>query len=178
MNQLVGGLYREHAGILTARLVREFGVGNLDLIETAVQESFATALLVWAERGLPDAPLAWLTTVAKNAVKDRLRGAARRDALAARVAAEVDVDEAPAAPLFAGEIADDLLRMMFVACHPCLPVESQLALVLRTLCSFPTLDIARAFLTSEDAVEKRLVRARAALRAQAVEFDLPPPDQL
>jgi RNA polymerase sigma-70 factor (ECF subfamily) len=179
MNELVDGLYRDHAAALLARLTRTFGVEHIALVEAIVQETFEVALGVWPSRGVPEAPLAWLTAVAKNRVRDQLRRGARFAELAPEAQAWLG-EEAPPTPdpVLSTGISDDLLRMMFVACHPDLPVEARLALALRTLCSFSTLDIARALLTTESAVEKRLVRARAQLRERRVSFDLPPADEL
>jgi RNA polymerase sigma factor (sigma-70 family) len=178
VQDVVGQIYREHASALTARLVRTFGVRELDLVEALVQDTFVVALEVWPTRGIPDAPLAWLTTVARNAARDRLRRRARFHELEPDVVAWLDVPPEPDEARFAAELPDEQLRMMFVACHPALPVEMRLPLVLRTLCGFETIDIARAMFATEDAIDKRLVRARARLREAGAEFELPAGERL
>lgn len=175
----IDALYREHAGTVAAALTAKFGAAHLDLIDAAVQEAFARAASGWfGDDGMPDNPLGWLITVAKNATIDQMRAAARRlereqsvggawaDALAS---ADVAVG-------YEHEIADDLLRMVFVCCDPALSPRSQVMLALRTLGGLSTEDIAAAYMDTPDAVHKRLTRARATLRDAGVEMDLPPAD--
>src|SRR5262249_37049547 len=153
------------AGALTASLTRIPGPGRLDAVETAVHDTFVAALEAWGRAGVPDNPAAWLMTVARHRALDLRKAERRRPAGEADVEAMADdaADPAGGASL-RGEVADDELRMMFVACHPRLTLESQLALTLRTLCGFEVVAIARALLADEAAVEKRLVRARQSLR--------------
>lgn len=183
MNELVDRLYRESAGALTASLTRLFGPAQLDRVESLVHDAFAAAMEAWPVSGPPDNPLGWLMTVARRRAIDELRRMGR----ARSREADEEVDAAPAeaisaagasGPHLRGELADDLLRMMFVACHPSLSLESQVALTLRTLCGFEVENLARALLVDEAAMEKRLVRARQTLRAERVAFDLPPPAEL
>jgi RNA polymerase sigma-70 factor (ECF subfamily) len=185
----LGELYRQHAGVLTASVVRLLGPGRLDRAEAVVQDAFVAALETWHVSGPPDNPAAWLVTVARHRALDELRAERRRagrtepldEAAAARLetAASAAAGEAPARePPLRHELADDELRMMFVACHPALTLESQVALTLRTLCGLETAEIAGALLVDEAAVEKRLVRARQVLRGAGVAFDLPPPAEL
>jgi RNA polymerase sigma factor (sigma-70 family) len=167
--QLVERVYRESVPTLAAVLTRTLGPGRLDSVEAIIHDAFVTALDVWTERGVPDNPGAWLMTVARHRALDLLRRTRPHDA--------AELDDLPAAPaeppVLRGEIADDLLRMLFVACHPALSLESQIALALRTLCGFESGQIARALLCDEAAVDKRLVRARQTLREAAVDFQLP-----
>ena len=155
-------LYREHAPAITASLVRSFGARRLDLIEAAVQDAFISAIESWGEQ-VPDRPGAWLQVAARRRVIDAIR----RAAWIAPSEALEEI-EAPTPPANRDE---DLLKMMFVCCHPALPVESALALALRTLCGFPVPALARALRLDEAAIEKRLTRARQVLREHQVELD-------
>ncbi len=156
-------LYRQHAPAITASLARSFGARRLDLIEAAVQEAFVSAIESW-RTGVPERPGAWLHVAARRRVIDAIRRAtwiAPSEAL--------DELEAPAA---APDRDEDLLKMMFVCCHPAIPLESALALALRTLCGFPVPALSRALRLDEAAVEKRLTRARQVLREEQVELEL------
>ncbi len=156
-------LYRQHAPAITASLARSFGARRLDLIEAAVQEAFVSAIETWGA-GVPERPGAWLQVAARRRVIDAIRRAAW-------IAPSDALDELEAsAALPDGD--EDLLKMVFVCCHPALPVESALALALRTLCGFPVPALSRALRLDEAAVEKRLMRARQTLREENVELDL------
>jgi RNA polymerase sigma-70 factor (ECF subfamily) len=156
-------LYREHAPAITASLARSFGARRLDLIEAAVQEAFVSALESWGSE-LPARPGAWLQVAARRRVLDALRRAAWL--------APSEALEELEAPSAAPERDEDLLKMMFVCCHPALPLESALALALRTLCGFPVPALSRALCLDQAAVEKRLLRARQVLREEQVELEL------
>jgi RNA polymerase sigma factor (sigma-70 family) len=179
MQESLERLYRDHAAGLMAALTRIFGPGRLDAVEAVLHDTFVSALEAWRRDGLPDNPAAWLTTVARNRAFDVRKGERRRDGGDADIEALPD-DRVPdtAVTALRGEVADDELRMMFVACHPLLSLESQLALALRTLCGFEVVEIARALLADVAAIEKRLVRARQTLREAAVTFTLPERDDL
>jgi RNA polymerase sigma-70 factor (ECF subfamily) len=161
----LAALYREHAPAITASLARSFGARRLDLIEAAVQEAFVSALESW-DRDLPERPGAWLQVAARRRVIDAIR---RATWLAPSEALE-ELEAPSAVP----ERDEDLLKMMFVCCHPALPLESALALALRTLCGFPVPALSRALCLDEAAVEKRLVRARQVLREEQGELELDP----
>lgn len=159
---------------ITATLIRV--TGDWSLAEDCVQDAFARALADWPERGIPRNPGAWLTTVAKNRAIDRIRSAAsERKALAdLAVLAELEglPDEAGANPA----ADDDRLRLIYTCCHPALPIEGRVALTLRTVAGLGTGEIARAFLVSEAAMSKRLVRARAKIREAGIPYRVPPPE--
>jgi RNA polymerase sigma-70 factor, ECF subfamily len=147
--------------------------GDWDLAEECAQEAFATAVTAWERDGVPRAPLAWLTTVARNRARDRMR---RRTTEGAKLAlATADEDET--GPAVADEdIPDERLRLIFTCCHPALPVPGRVALTLRTLCGLTPAEIARAFLVTESAMEKRLVRARAKIAHAGIPYRVPPPE--
>jgi RNA polymerase sigma-70 factor, ECF subfamily len=156
-------LYREHAPAITASLARSFGARRLDLIEAAVQEAFVSAIESWGAE-VPERPGAWLQVAARRRVIDAIRRAAW-------IAPSEALDELEA-PAAAPDRDEDLLKMMFVCCHPAIPLESALALSLRTLCGFPVPALSRALRLDEAAVEKRLMRARQVLREEHVELEL------
>jgi RNA polymerase sigma factor (sigma-70 family) len=150
----------------------------LQLAEDVVQEALVRALQTWPYRGVPDNPAAWLTQAAKNLALDHLRREQRWNTKQDDIAAEhhrwlaTPVDESH------DSFADDTLRMMFVCFHPQLSTEAQTALALRTLCGLSPAEIGAAFLTSEAAIAKRLVRARQLIRDLALPFVLPEPAEL
>jgi len=163
--------FTESWGRLVAGLIG--WCGDWDLAEECAQEAFARAVTAWERDGVPDAPLAWLTTVARNRARDRMR---RRDTEGAKLAlANADLDDVePAADDV--DIADERLRLIFTCCHPALPVPARVALTLRTLCGLTPAEIARAFLVTEAAMDKRLVRARAKIAHAGIPYRVPPPE--
>ena len=160
-----------------ARIVRDVG-----LAEELAQDALVAALEQWPKSGVPDNPGAWLMAAAKNRAIDHLRRKkllerkheelgleleSRQDSAASEIEAAVDDD-----------VGDDLLRLMFVACHPVLSSEARLALTLRLLGGLTTGEIARAFLVSEAAVAQRIVRAKRTLAEERVPFEVPSADEL
>ena len=180
--QTVDHLFRRESGRLVAILAGRLGAAHLHLAQDVVQDALLRAMQVWPFTGVPENPSAWLLATARNRALDVLR---RNQAFArkAETLAPLVEDTARAAlaappPQFEDEIADSQLRMMFVCCHPSLPAEAQVALVLKTLCGFGEREIAAAFLAREDAITKKLVRARQFLREAEVSTELPPVEQL
>jgi RNA polymerase sigma factor (sigma-70 family) len=161
---------------MVSALTRIFGVHNLALAEDVVQDAFCRALEVWKVRGVPDNPSAWLMATAKNRALDVVR----RERTARTFAPEIGrlletewtisplVDEAFAAHT----IRDEQLRMMFSCCHPRLPEEAQVALILNILCGFGANEIAGAFLARRAAIEKRISRGKKVLASAGRLFDL------
>ena len=155
---------REYSG-LVALLTRKVGVRHIDVVEDAVQSALLTALTTWIAQGLPDDQGAWLYRVAHNNLLGEFRRkAGRRRILEQAVVAIVESDDHPQPACFAGEVRDDLLRMLFVCCNDSIPRESQLVMALKTLCGFNTGEIALRLFTTEANVYKRLARARERLR--------------
>jgi len=169
-------LFRREAGSMVATLTRIFGVHNLALAEDVVQDAFCRALEVWKFRGVPENPSAWLMATAKNRALDVLR----RERTARTFAPELgrllqsEWTLAPAVEEFFGpsEIKDDQLRMMFSCCHPRLPEEAQVALILHILCGFSVDEIASAFVSGHAAIEKRITRAKKVLAGSKKLFDI------
>ncbi len=154
-----------------ARLTRD-----LDLAEDAVQEAFAGALEVWPRQGVPDQPLAWLTTVARRKALDRLR----RDQRFARIQPLLIVPAAGGGdvPDASGAIPDDRLRLVFTCCHPALSIEARVALTLRLVCGLGTPEIARLLLVAEPTMAARLTRAKKKIRAAGIPYVVPAADEL
>jgi RNA polymerase sigma factor (sigma-70 family) len=143
-------------------LSRRLGVRQLETIEDAVQSALLAALESWTTGGIPENPSAWLFRVALNSALEELRRRARRERLLDKEGAART--EAIEAEFLTGNPQDDLLRMLFVCCDPSIPIESQLAIALKTLCGFDVSEIAERLFTTEANVYKRLGRARKRLR--------------
>ena len=169
-------LFRRESGRMVATLTRIFGVHNLALAEDVVQDAFCRALEVWKFRGVPENPSAWLMATAKNRALDVLRRerTAWTFAPGLRRLLHTEGTLAPVVQeLFEPKsIKDDQLRMMFSCCHPRLPEEAQVALVLHILCGFSVGEIASAFVSSHAAIEKRISRAKKVLAGSRKLFDV------
>ncbi len=167
--KLVEHFFRHEYGRLVATLSRRVGVQYFEAIEDAVQSALMTALESWPIAGLPDNPSAWLFRVAHNDLMGELRQRTRhRRVLEENAKEDIYTPENGPGVFLAGEVQDDLLRMLFVCCDEAIPVESQLVLALKTLCGFDIREIALRLFTSEANVYKRFGRARSRLR------ELPP----
>ncbi|MFJ8664621.1 RNA polymerase sigma factor [Streptomyces sp. NPDC093600] len=151
-----------------ARIVRDVGIA-----EEIAQDALVAALEQWPRTGVPDRPGAWLTAAAKNRAVDLVRRRetyARKLAEVGRELTEEAYDPEPAGP---GDIDDDLLRLIFTACHPVLSAQARTALTLRLVGGLRTDEIARAFLVPEATVAQRIVRAKRSLAKAGVEFEVP-----
>ncbi|WP_281081337.1 RNA polymerase sigma factor [Variovorax paradoxus] len=159
-----------------ARMVRDVG-----LAEELAQDALVSALEQWSESGVPDNPAAWLTAVAKRRALDRLRHLQLAEHKAGEIGRELDARHEIAQADFAeavdtaldDDIGDDLLRLVFTACHPVLSTEARVALTLRLLGGLATDEIARAFLVTEPTVAQRIVRAKRTLAEARVPFEVP-----
>ena len=162
-----------------ARMVRDVGVA-----EELAQDALVAALEHWPERGVPDNPGAWLMATAKNRALDRLRQEVLHARKREELGRDLDAQEAHLVPDFVDaldaaredDIGDDLLRLVFTACHPVLSTDARVALTLRLLGGLTTDEIARAFLVPEPTIAQRIVRAKRTLTAAKVPFEVPRAD--
>ena len=177
-SQVAENFFRQEGARLVATLTAHLGTHQLQLAEDVVQEALVRALQTWPYRGVPDNPAAWLTQTAKNLALDHLRREQRWNTKQDSIAAEHERWLSTPVNEMHDTFADDTLRMMFVCFHPQLSIEAQTALALRTLCGLGPAEIAAAFLTSEAAIAKRLVRARQLIRELALPFAVPEPTDL
>ena len=154
------------------RMVRDVG-----LAEDLAQDALVAALQQWPESGVPNNPGAWLMAIAKRRAVDHFRRAERLERKTAELGRDLELDEESVMPDFDGiaadQIEDDLLRLMFICCHPVLTTEARVALTLRLLGGLTTKEIARSFLTSEATIAQRIVRAKRALGQARVPFEVP-----
>lgn len=164
-----------------ARMTHDVG-----LAEECAQDALVSALEHWPAEGTPANPAAWLTTAAKNRALDLIRHHVLRDRKLEELGLDLEAQEALIVPDFVDaldaarqdRIGDDLLRLIFTACHPVLPTDARVALTLRLLGGLSTAEIARAFLVPEPTVAQRIVRAKKTLSQAQVPFELPPGDDL
>lgn len=182
ISHLADHLFRHEAGKLVAVLTGIFGIERLQLAEDVVQEAMVRALQTWPYYGVPKNPAAWLTQAAKNLALDTIRREKtfqdKQPQIIALIEQRAGDADGAESPKFENEIKDDRLRMMFVCCHPLIPVEAQIALALKTLCGFSPPEIAKAFLTTEAAIAKRLTRAKQRIREARIAFEIPAGDEL
>jgi RNA polymerase sigma-70 factor (ECF subfamily) len=147
--------------------------GDLDIAEEATAEAFATAVGRWAEDGVPPNPGAWLTTTANRKAIDRLRRENKRDDR--QKEAQMSYD-GPPEPF--GAIEDERLRLIFTCCHPALAMETRVALTLRMVGGLTVPEIARAFLVQQTAMEQRITRAKAKIKATRIPYQVPSAEDL
>src|SRR5258705_2064054 len=159
-----------------ARIVRDVGVA-----EELAQDALVIALEQWPRSGVPDDPGPWLMATAKHRAIDLLRRRSNYDRKLQELGRDLDIRQEFAEPgLDAADdhIGDDLLRLIFIACHPVLSTDARVSLTLRLLGGLTTEEIARAFLVPEPTVAQRIVRAKRTLAAKQVPFELPAPEDL
>ncbi len=180
----IAALWRIESGRIVgsvARIVRDVG-----LAEELAQDALVAALERWPQDGIPDRPGAWLLTTARNGAFDLLRRDRSLRQKLEQIGLDLEAQEALTVPDFVDDLdvrrndvlKDDLLRLMFTACHPVLSLDARLALTLKLLGGLATGEIARAFLVPESTMAQRIVRAKRTLGEAKVPFELPPPAEL
>ncbi|MGL1885413.1 MAG: sigma-70 family RNA polymerase sigma factor [Reichenbachiella sp.] len=178
----VNHLYRHEYGKLVAVLTKTFGADNMELAEDVVQDAMLEALNQWSYSGLPQNPVGWIYKVAKNKAVNLINREKYKSNYSSEIAHQLQKEEMVEQTLdhiFSDqEVSDDQLRMMFTCCHPELSADSQIALTLKTLCGFSIPEISKAFLTSEENINKRLVRARKIIKAAKASFEVPTGSEL
>jgi RNA polymerase sigma factor (sigma-70 family) len=182
-HRTINAVWGLEAPKVIARVARM--VGDVGVAEELAQDALVAALERWPTTGVPENPGAWLMATAKNRAIDLLRRRQRLDRRHEEVARELEIEQDialadPDAALGADieDVGDDLLRLMFISCHPVLSREARVALTLRLLGGLTTEEIARAFLVPEPTVAQRIVRAKRTLAAARVPFELPPREEL
>ncbi|MGC1851771.1 MAG: sigma-70 family RNA polymerase sigma factor, partial [Solirubrobacterales bacterium] len=171
----IDAVWRIEAARLIAALARI--VGDVGIAEELAQDALVAALEQWPESGVPDNPGAWLMATAKHRAIDRLRrnemAARKEEELGREVELRARLAERDLAAAADDEIEDDLLSLIFTACHPVLATEARVALTLRLVGSLTTAEIARAFLVKESTVAQRIVRAKRSLAEARVPIEVP-----
>lgn len=172
LTRIVEDVVRNDGARVLAGLIRL--AGDFETAEDALQEAYARALTVWPSEGIPDRPAAWLNTVSRRIVLDRLRRTRRTTELPEDLAVPPEEleDEDPSG------IEDDRLRLLFTCCHPALAAEARCGLALRTLGGLSTREIARAFVEPEATTAQRLVRAKKKIREARIPYEVPSREKL
>jgi len=173
-NDLIPHLFRNEFSKIAAVLCKHLGISNIEIAEDIASETFLTALDSWPYKGIPENPVAWLYTVAKNKAKNYLNRNQLftgkilpevRDASKQFEFAEIDLSDS--------NITDSKLQMLFAICHPSISQEAQIGLALRILCGFGIDEIANALLINREAINKKLFRAREKLRNEKLKIEFP-----
>jgi len=176
---LIPHLFRTEYRKIVSVLCKRFGFEQIEIAEDITSDTFLTATQAWGLKGLPENPTGWLYNVAKNKAKNYLqRNTFFEDKISAELQnssaeiPEADLDLSPQ------NINDSQLQMMFAICHPAISSESQIGLSLRILCGFGIEEIADAFLSSKDTINKRLFRAKEKLREEGIKIEFPAPAEI
>lgn len=173
-NELIPYLFKTEYRKIISVLCKLFGIVHIEIAEDIANDTFLLATETWSLKGIPDNPTAWLHTVAQNKTRDYFR---RNKIFTEKIAQgikhnqedfeEIDID------LSRQNIADSQLQMMFTICNPVIPIEAQIGLALRILCGFGIEEIAEAFLSKKETINKRLFRAKEKLREENIKIELP-----
>ena len=171
---LIPHLFRTEYRKITSVLCKVFGTEHIEAAEDIASETFLAAMEIWPYKGVPENPVAWLYAVAKNKAKNHLsRHHLFSHKIAVRLKESPSIKDEPEIDLSKKNITDSQLQMLFALCHPSVSAEAQIGLSLRILCGFGIEEIANAFLTTKETINKRLFRAREKLRTEKVPVEFP-----
>src|ERR1700761_2694919 len=177
--ELIPQLYRTEFRKITAVLCRLFGIEHISIAEDIVGDTFLLAAETWGLKGIPQNPAAWLYVVAKNKTRDFLkRNAIFNEKVSPEIQYSTDESHEIEVDLSTSNINDSQLQMMFAICYPGIPPEAQIGLSLRILCGFSIDEIADAFLTNKETINKRLYRAKERLKQVQAKIELPPDSEI
>lgn len=177
--KLIPHLFRTEYRKLTAVLTKIFGLEHIEIAEDISSDTFLLASETWSIKGLPENPVAWLYTVAKNKAKDYLkRNTLFEQKIMPYIQNNTSEIQEFEMDLSERNITDCQLQMMFAICHPSISSEAQISLSLRVLCGFGIDEIANAFLTNKEVINKRLFRAKEKLREEQVKIEFPNPSAI
>jgi RNA polymerase sigma-70 factor (ECF subfamily) len=172
--ELIPHLFRTEYRKIISVLCRRFGFDQIETAEDIASDTFMTAAQAWGIKGVPPNPTAWLYNVAKNKAKNHLqRGSVFENKVATELKNAIDDTPETEIDLSPQNINDSQLQMMFAICNPLIPAEAQIGLSLRILCGFGIEEIAGAFLTNKETINKRLFRAKEKLREEKIKIELP-----
>ncbi|OYU82448.1 MAG: RNA polymerase subunit sigma [Flavobacterium sp. BFFFF2] len=170
--KLIPHLFRTESRKISAVLNKHFGINHMEIAEDIVSDTFLSALETWPYKGIPENPKAWLYAVAKNKIKNYIlktsnfgNNIAHKIFQMSEISTEIDLSER--------NISDSQLQMLFAICHPSISEESQIALALKILCGFGIDEIASAFLTNKETINKRLFRAKEKLKSEKIKIEFP-----
>jgi len=182
INQLVDHLFRHESGKMVSVLSRLLGLQNIETAQDIVQDTLLQAMSTWSFGGVPENPPAWLHKVARNKAIDYLRREKRFREISSKYSSllqsEYSLSTFVSQLFLENEIQDSQLRMIFACCHPSIPEDSQIAFVLKTLCGLSVNEIARAYLTNEETIAKRIYRAREKIRLESIQLEVPQGQEL
>jgi RNA polymerase sigma factor (sigma-70 family) len=177
--ELIPHLFRTEARKITTVLCKLFGIEHIETAEDIVSDTFLSALENWTYKGVPENPTAWLYTVAKNKAKNQIRrNIIFSEKIAPSVSQHSTQENETEIDLTEKNINDSQLQMLFAVCHPAISTEAQIGLSLRILCGFGIDEIANAFLTNKETINKRLFRAKEKLRIENVNIQFPPESEI
>jgi RNA polymerase sigma factor (sigma-70 family) len=175
--KLIPHLFRTESRKISAVLNKHFGINHMEIAEDIVSDTFLSALETWPYKGIPENPKAWLYAVAKNKTKNYiLKTSNFENNIALKIfqnsemSTEIDLSDR--------NISDSQLEMLFAICHPCISKESQIGLALKILCGFGIDEIASAFLTNKETINKRLFRTKEKLKSEKIKIEFPPENQV
>jgi RNA polymerase sigma-70 factor (ECF subfamily) len=172
--ELLPHLFRTEYSKITAVLCKLFGFEHMEVAEDIASDTFLAATELWGLKGLPENPVAWLYTVAKNKAKNHLKRAATfHKKVAVHLKHDIADTDTLEIDLSPQNIQDSQLQMMFAICHPAIAAEAQIGLALRVLCGFGIGEIADAFLTNKEVINKRLLRAKEKIRTENIQIAFP-----